>query len=89
MTVRIDISSEGSKTIVRVAGRLMGSGVHELAVTCHSIEGGLLLDLTNLQSADPEGIKAIQKLVAERAELRGFSPFIRLLLDAQPSEDAD
>jgi len=89
MAVRIDISSEDSKTIVRVSGRLVGPGVQELLNTCNSIEGGLLLDFTDLRSVDPEGIKAIRRLVGERAKFRGISPFIRLLLDAQKSEDAD
>jgi len=87
MTVRIETSSEDSRIIVSVAGRLTDSGVHELQRTCHSIEGEFLLDLTALQSADPEGIKAIQKLVHGGAELLGVSPFIRLLLDDQPIGD--
>jgi hypothetical protein len=61
MTVRIDTTSEDSKTIV--------------------------LDLTGLRSADPEGINAIRELVCGDAKLRGASPFIRLLLEDQPSAD--
>jgi anti-anti-sigma regulatory factor len=87
VTLRIDTTSEGSKTIVSVAGRLEGSGVHELLRTRQSIEGGFVLDLTGLRSADPSGIEAIRKLVRRGAELREVSPFIRLLLDDQPAAD--
>ena len=81
MTVRIDTTSEGSNTTVSVAGRVDGSGVGELLRTCQSVEGGFVLDLAGLRSADPEGIEAIRKLVLGGAKLRGVSPFIRLLLD--------
>ena len=87
MTVRIDTTSEGLKTIVSVAGRLEGPGIGELLSTCQSVDGGFVLDLTGVRSAEPEGIEAIRKLVRGGAKLRGVSPFIRLLLDDQPTAD--
>ncbi len=82
MTVRIDTTSEDSKTIVSVAGRLEGLGVREfLRTCCNSVEDELVLDLTGLRSADSEGINAIRELVCRSAKLRGVSPFIRLLLE--------
>ena len=81
MTVRIETTSEGSKTVVSVAGRLEGSGVREFLRTCRSITGEFVLDLTGLRSADADGIDAIHKAVSGGAELRGVSPFIRLLID--------
>ena len=80
MTVRIESILEGSTTVVSVAGRLSGAGVTELRRTCSSVEGKLVLELGSLRSADPDGIEAIQDLVGDGAELRGESPFIRLLL---------
>ena len=87
MTVRIDTTSEDSKTIVSVAGRLSGLGVREFLRTCDSIDGELVLDLTGLRSAESEGINAIRELVRGGAKLRGVSPFIRLLLKDQPHVD--
>ncbi len=84
MTVRIDTTLEDSTTIVSVAGRLAGLGVRELLRTCNSIEGELVLDLTGLRSAEPEGINALRELVCGGATLRKASPFIRLLLKDQP-----
>ena len=87
MTVRIDTTSEGSKAVVSVAGRLEGLGGRELLKTCRSIAGEFVLDLSGVLAADPEGIEAIHKAVSGGAELRGVSPFIRLLLDDQPATD--
>ena len=83
MTVRIETSAEGTKTTVSVAGRLEERAVSEFVKTCLSVESELVLDLTHLRSADPAGIREIQKLVQGGADLRGASPYIELLLDSQ------
>ena len=83
MTVRIDTTAGDTSTLVTVAGRLAGSGAHELLKTCRAIDGELVLDLTGLLSADADGIEAIRELVRAGRKLRGASPFIRLLLDDQ------
>ena len=88
MTVRIETSAGEKKPTVSVAGRLEGLGVGELARTCRSIEGELVLDLSGLRSADAEGIEAIQKLVQGGATLRGASPFIQLLLESEQHGNA-
>jgi len=87
MTVRIETTSEDSKTIVSVDGRLAGAGVRELLRTCRLTKSEFVLDLTGLRSADSEGIEAIRELVRAGRKLRGVSPFIRLLLDDQPSAE--
>jgi hypothetical protein len=89
MTVRIETTSQESKTIVSVAGRLAGPAVRELLKTCRTTGRNSVLDLSGLRSAEPDGIEAIQKLVREGHELRGTSPFIRFLLDETPPPDAD
>lgn len=83
MTVRIETSTEGMKTIVSVSGRLEKSVVSEFVKTCLSAEGELVLDLAHLRSVDPASIREIQEMVQGGAVLRGASPFIRLLLDSQ------
>ena len=89
MSVRIETRPEDSKTTLRIQGRLAGSDVPELLRASRSIKGLIVLDLTDLQSADPDGIKAIQHLVRGGAELRGVSPFVRILLDDEPTLNAD
>jgi hypothetical protein len=89
MTLRVDTASEASTTVVSVAGRLKGREVREFLKSCDAIEGEFELDLTNLRSADSEGIEAIRELMRAGRKLRGASPFIRLLLGDQPSAEAD
>ena len=87
MELRIDVTSEGSKTVVRVSNRLGEAGVAELRNACGSIEGDLVLDLSHLRYADAEGTNALGTLVKGGAEIRGASPFIQLLLGSKPRED--
>jgi len=87
MTVRIAASTEDSRTMVSVAGRLTISEIRELVETCRSIGREFVLDLTDLRAADTEGIEVIRDLVSGGAKLRGASPFIRLLLDKPSPAD--
>ena len=79
MTVRIEVLAQGSITVVSVAGRLAGEEATDLRRICAE-SGGDVLDLSDLRSADEEGITVIRALVREGAKLRGASPFIRLLI---------
>lgn len=81
MKIRIDIEFEESKTVVYIAGRLTGPSIEQLRKACDPIEGAYVLDLSNLMFADSEGINAIREICDNGAEIRGASPFIRLLLD--------
>jgi len=81
MTMRIETTTEGPEATVSLAGRLTVSEVGEVLKSCPSAEGQVVLDLTNLRSADTEGVKVIRELVSGGARLRGVPPFIRLLLD--------
>jgi anti-anti-sigma regulatory factor len=84
MGIRIDITSEGSKTVVCIAGRLSGVSVAELRKACDPIEGVFVVDLSNLLFADDAGIHAIRAIVDKGAQVRGASPFVHLLLDDTP-----
>jgi len=77
---RIDIESEGSVTVVRIIGRLSNTAVKKLIEACDQVKGAIVMDLSDLRSADTSGISAIQRLSEKGAEIRGASPFIHLLL---------
>lgn len=81
MKIRIDIEFEESKTVVYIAGRLTGPSIGQLRKACDPIKGDFVLDLSNLMFADTEGINAIRAVCDTGAEIKGASPFIRLLLD--------
>jgi anti-anti-sigma regulatory factor len=87
--IRIDIKSEGAETVVRIAGRLSGAAVPLFRKACDPIEGAFVLDLSNLLSADAAGIEVIRKVGETGVEVRGASPFVRLLLDDAPGEETD
>ena len=89
MEIRIDITSEGPETIVRVAGRLSGVMVAQFRKACDSIEGAFVVDLSNLLFADDAGIDTISAIVDKGAEVRGASPFIQLLLDNANGQEMD
>jgi hypothetical protein len=81
MQVRIDSKRRGSTTVIFVAGRLSGLGTRELVRACRAVEGQFALDLSNLISAEDEGIEALRRLRREARETKGASPFIELLLE--------
>ena len=90
MTLRIESHIEGSKTVLTIAGRLTGTGVRELQKVCGPIGQAPALDLAGLISADEQGREALRELIERGSELRGASPFIRLLLDdGECSSDVD
>jgi hypothetical protein len=81
MQVRIDSKRRGSTTVISVTGRLSGLGAQELVRACRAVEGEFAMDLSNLLSADDEGIEALRRLRREARETEGASPFIELLLE--------
>jgi hypothetical protein len=80
MDIRIDFNSNGSETVVRIAGRLAGTAVAQLKKSCDQIADPIKIDLSNLLFADDEGINAIQALAEKGAQVHGASPFVQLLL---------
>ena len=89
MEVRIDITSEGPETVIRIAGRLTGSSVEQLRKVCDPIENPFALDLSSLMFADDAGIEAVRATGEKGAKIRGASPFIQLLLDDTSGRETD
>jgi anti-anti-sigma regulatory factor len=81
--LRIEIADEGSTPVVLVAGRLLGSAADELAKACDRMDGPFTLDLAEVLSADAAGIGLLCALRRAGTELRGLSPYLRLLLDGE------
>jgi hypothetical protein len=75
----IGIVTEGDRQIVRLAGRLSAAQVPELLTACAD-QAGIELDLTDLLSADPSGIEALQRLRRKGATLSGTPGYIQLQL---------
>ncbi len=84
MEIRIDITAEGTETVVHVAGRLSGRAVAQFRQACDPIKGAFVLDLSDLLFADATGLEVIRMTVEKGVEVRGASPFVRLLLEDAP-----
>jgi|WetSurMetagenome_2_1015567.scaffolds.fasta_scaffold04110_8 anti-anti-sigma regulatory factor len=81
MQLRIVVSLEGSKTVVKVDGRLDAEGVPELEKVTRDKNAVLCLDLSGLRLADGEGIAALLRLQQAGAMIQGASPYLKLLLE--------
>ncbi len=86
MTLRITAAGPDPPATVKIDGRLTGEETPELRRVCTGIKGWLVLDLTDLQSADREGISVLRELRAKGANLIGASPYVQLLLHRPPRD---
>jgi ABC-type transporter Mla MlaB component len=80
MSIRVTCSSEAGQTVLRIAGQLKAEAVAELARHCEAAARPDVIDLSDLQTADPEGVRLLLDLFLMGAEIRGASPYIELLL---------
>ena len=80
MTVRVSSVTDGTTTTIRVEGRLTGADMPDLRAACESTNAPWRLDLSDLRSADTDGIRALRSLLESGAELHGANPYVRQLL---------
>ncbi|SRR6266436_2667566 len=82
VTLYIACDSDPGTRVIRLEGWLEGDTVAELERVINGGSGPLRLDLTELRSADTEGVDALRALRAAGASIVGAPPYIRLLLGA-------
>lgn len=87
MVLRLRVSREDEATVVHVDGRLAVHGVHDLEATVGGAAGPVVLDLTDLLSADDAGVAALRLLVERGIRLRGTTPYVALLLQGDLPRD--
>ena len=80
MSIRITRTSDALETVLRIDGQLCLENVAELTGEHRSVEGRLVLELSNLQSADKAGVDVLLELISLGVQIRGASPYIELLL---------
>lgn len=80
MSIRILTGIESDKTVFQICGWLRSEDVSELNAEFRNTNRPVALELSQLQSADPEGAKAIVELASRGVEIRGASGYIALLL---------
>lgn len=80
MGIRITRTSDAHETVLRIDGQLHLENVAELTKEHWSVDGPLVLELSNLQSADVAGVDVLLELISLGVRIRGASPYIELLL---------
>jgi anti-anti-sigma regulatory factor len=80
MSIRINIEPEATVTVLQIAGELDRTTAGQLTETIESIEGNIVMDLSELIFADEAGVDAIRSLKDKGTDIRGASAFIRLLV---------
>ena len=75
MTILVSAEAGKTMTTIRVEGQLTSDGVPEVRAACESANPPFRLDLSGLQSADSDAIRALQSLLEAGAEPRGASPY--------------
>ena len=73
----------GQSTVVRVDGWLEGEDSDELQRFAQSLTGSLTLDLSELRSADIRGLRTIQGLVSQGAEVGRICGYLKFLLTSE------
>lgn len=79
--IRVDSTTQGSRTTIRIAGKLQARHIPELDEQCAAAEARVVLDLSELQSADQDALRWLSDWVARGERIAGESPYIRLLLE--------
>jgi anti-anti-sigma regulatory factor len=80
VSIRITKTSDAPETVIQIDGQLRAEDVAELVKEQRSVDGPLVLELSNLQSADEVGVNVLLELISIGAQIRGASPYIELLL---------
>ena len=88
MALRVTVATTDDATTVQVDGRLSARDVGELGRVVRGVEGRVILDLSNLQSADDTGVATLRTLAGQGAQLVGASPYIALLLHGEDMRSA-
>jgi anti-anti-sigma regulatory factor len=66
-------------------GRLTGEEVPEVRRACAENSGPVVLDLTDLQFADRQGVGVLREIRAQGGQLIGVSHYLALLLGETPN----
>jgi len=83
VVIRIASKRVDSQTIVSVAGKLEERHLAELQKHCAAAATALTLDLSDLKSADNAAIGWLGERLARGDEIKGASPYIKLLLERE------
>jgi len=77
MTLRIEKSHDGDKTVFRISGRISSEHLEELKMEIEAMGAGTILDLEHVTLVDVDGVRYLASCEARGMELIHCSPYIR------------
>jgi len=77
MTIRIEKTSDGGRTVFRVSGRIGAGNIEGLRTEIEGKKAVAALDLEYVTLVDAEGVRFLSSCQAEGLELLHCSPYIR------------
>jgi len=80
LRLTLEKNSEGS--IVRLSGRLVDEFVREAERVCLSAEAPPMVDATELQEADADGLALLAKILAGGGRIEGLSKYLAMRVEA-------
>lgn len=80
MTIHVTETKQRGGTVLKVDGHLKAADVAELTKACQLAPGMIVLDLSDLQSADSAGLAILREMVSLGIQIRNASPYIELLM---------
>ncbi len=82
VVLRITLEASDDGSTVGLAGRLAGEFVGEAERVCLSAEAPLVIDATNLQEADTDGLALLGKFLARGGRIENLSKYLAMRVEA-------
>ncbi len=74
----ITAETDTDGTVVRMVGRLAGEFLEEATRVCFTDEPPLLIDVSELQSADTDGLAFFVKILERGGRVEGLSEYLAM-----------
>ncbi len=78
--LRITVVTDTDGTVVRMAGRLAGDQLEEARRVCLTDKPHLLIDASELQSADADGVAFLATILDGGGRVEGLSAYVAMRL---------
>lgn len=88
MQFKAEVDDRGDHRVIRLSGALKGEMSSELTRLVDESQPPVRLDLADLLSVDPAGLRTLASLEARGAELVGASPYLSLQLESARAQEA-
>jgi hypothetical protein len=84
--IRITETTEGQRRVFRIDGRLTAEDVPVLDERCTEVGRPHVLDIRGLRLADEVGSERLREFASSGVEIRGASPYLKLLIEDTDKE---